>query len=778
MSYSDELSVKLTAKDEMSRALKEARKQLDETHRAMVQARKDYQDTGSPEALRQLRDLEKQAEQTRKAIKDSGDAAKRARKDYQDFVDGTGKYASRMDRFRTSVERNATAIRNTGLVMAGAMALFSKSALQQFSRVEDASSALSATFSDQGDAMIAWARKSGDALNLSQADALDALMTFSGYAKTAGLQGQELASFSEQLVARSADLASYYGGTTADAISAIGAALRGEAEPARRYQIFVDDAALKAEYFAQTGEKVNGTLTAQQKVLAASALVMKQSSVAQGDLARTADSTANTLKDASQQWADFQSAMGETVAQGVTPFIKGGNTILGIVTKLPQPVQAIGMGITALGAAAMIATPRIIALNTALASRGGILGVAKSAKGAAIGVAALTAAMAALQAQADEDGNVFTTENAYGVDEYGRALRDIVQPGWGQSVANALAAVTDAVVPHNTALDDAKTRMGEFDKQLSDLVTSGNSAAAARKFDELVAGAAEWGATAEEVKALLPGYTAAMGQVASTTERTATAHRTAATAADLQAAAEGRLTGALGKAERLLARRDAMRAYRKATADFIAKPSAEAGDAVSRSMLGVANTYKDPEKRAKFVKRSYKDIEAAVKGSNLPSNIKTKITKPLTDAYIEARKLLSTMQAIAVQEANPYTRNPGAQAALGYATGGIVHGPGTGTSDSIPALLSNGEYVIRAAAVKAIGYDQLDRLNRADRAPVLPPIVNAPTITVPVQAPGRDAPLVGSMVVHASQQVDVDLALMRLHRQQQRDQRTRTAGTR
>ena len=33
------------------------------------------------------------------------------------------------------------------------------------------------------------------------------------------------------------------------------------------------------------------------------------------------------------------------------------------------------------------------------------------------------------------------------------------------------------------------------------------------------------------------------------------------------------------------------------------------------------------------------------------------------------------------------------------ATGGIIRGPGTGTSDSIPALLSNGEYVVRASQV-------------------------------------------------------------------------------
>lgn len=47
----------------------------------------------------------------------------------------------------------------------------------------------------------------------------------------------------------------------------------------------------------------------------------------------------------------------------------------------------------------------------------------------------------------------------------------------------------------------------------------------------------------------------------------------------------------------------------------------------------------------------------------------------------------------------------------GFATGGYVSGAGTGTSDSIPAMLSNGEYVLTAKTVKRLGVDYLDRLN-------------------------------------------------------------------
>ena len=48
----------------------------------------------------------------------------------------------------------------------------------------------------------------------------------------------------------------------------------------------------------------------------------------------------------------------------------------------------------------------------------------------------------------------------------------------------------------------------------------------------------------------------------------------------------------------------------------------------------------------------------------------------------------------------------------GFASGGMVTGPGSGTSDSIMARLSNGEFVMRAAAVRNLGAGFLSNLNR------------------------------------------------------------------
>jgi len=49
---------------------------------------------------------------------------------------------------------------------------------------------------------------------------------------------------------------------------------------------------------------------------------------------------------------------------------------------------------------------------------------------------------------------------------------------------------------------------------------------------------------------------------------------------------------------------------------------------------------------------------------------------------------------------------------VGAATGGLITGPGTGTSDSISARLSNGEFVVKSAAVKHYGPDFFNSLNQ------------------------------------------------------------------
>lgn len=70
----------------------------------------------------------------------------------------------------------------------------------------------------------------------------------------------------------------------------------------------------------------------------------------------------------------------------------------------------------------------------------------------------------------------------------------------------------------------------------------------------------------------------------------------------------------------------------------------------------------------------------------------------------------------------------------GFASGGAISGPGTGTSDSIPAFLSDGEFVVSASAVDRVGLPLLEAIN-GGRYPRF-----AAGGVVGIRTPGAEAP--------------------------------------
>ena len=84
----------------------------------------------------------------------------------------------------------------------------------------------------------------------------------------------------------------------------------------------------------------------------------------------------------------------------------------------------------------------------------------------------------------------------------------------------------------------------------------------------------------------------------------------------------------------------------------------------------------------------------------------------VVNAFADLIESVADAAVAIVAMATNHSINYGRGYAHLFAQGGRVAGPGTATSDSIPAMLSNGEYVIRASAAQQIGYDSLDELNQ------------------------------------------------------------------
>lgn len=157
-----------------------------------------------------------------------------------------------------------------------------------------------------------WSASAAKAFGQSKQQALDGVATFGIFGKSAGLTGDNLVAFSKTLTELAADLASFNNTSVDDALTALGAGLRGESEPLRRFGVLLDDATLKQSALRQgIIESIDGALTPQQRVLAAYYEILRQTNTQQGDFARTSESLANQQRILSAETKNLKTELGQ-----------------------------------------------------------------------------------------------------------------------------------------------------------------------------------------------------------------------------------------------------------------------------------------------------------------------------------------------------------------------------------------------------------------------------------------------------------------------------------
>lgn len=201
-----------------------------------------------------------------------------------------------------------------GAAIAGAtvaVGAFAYKSIQKASDFNEAISKNAVVFGAISKEVENFAQTANRALGISETAALSAAGNFAIFGKSAGLAGKELSDFSIEFVKLSADLASFSNTKVDDAIMAIGSALRGEAEPLRKYGVLLNDASLKAAAVELGIYSGNKALTAQQKVLAAQKVIFEQTSDAQGDFSRTSNGLAAQQKILSATLENIQTNLGQ-----------------------------------------------------------------------------------------------------------------------------------------------------------------------------------------------------------------------------------------------------------------------------------------------------------------------------------------------------------------------------------------------------------------------------------------------------------------------------------
>lgn len=750
-SYVDELSLKLTTKDQMSSQLKATRKELTDVERQMAKTRAELENTGSPQAAAELRKLEQrwteltraQAE-NRKASAANEAAMKRLRAQAEQSQTAAAKLGRAWTKtasvFNNDLVAGASAV---GLALAG------RKMLNAYAEAESQQAQLDLAyqkFPAAANMSIDALRSLNDELMRTTGADDDVLASSQAVLLRFGLTAKQVATLTPLVN----DLAIAKGIALNDAALAVGKALQGQTRGLRDvgivYKTTGDAATDLSNIQALLAEQVGGTAEA------------------------FGQTTAGEIKRAQEQYANLTEELGAQLVPALEAALAVATPVMETFSGMPEPVKATAVALGFVGSAALIATPRIQAMNTVL--KGSALWAAHGGKlkGFALGIGAITAASIAAKAAQGDNRWLIETPGYYA--DAGAALRDLVQPGWyGQGVQNVFQGVGSSLFGIQSDLSKAKDKMSEFDTQLVDLVSQGRTDEAGRLFNELVSGSSEWGGSLEDVRGQLPGYIAAlkggsdaMGDYADET--------------DDAAAANSRLGKSFDRLDATLQRRAALQGYRDALAAFIKKPSKEAADALLAATSGAAKSFAKPENAAKFTAKAMGQIADAADSPGIANSLEAYLLDPLRESNAEALLLLSRLNAVELRN-----RIPSGAVRNEFASGGPVFGPGTATSDSIPARLSNGEWVVRAASVdameRAYGPGVMSAINNADRsrsrlsARLAPPKPTVPRVVIKA---GTTQTLTTHVTAHG--QVDYELAQRRMARKIERESRARYAGSR
>lgn len=199
-----------------------------------------------------------------------------------------------------------------------------------------------------------WSKGTATSIGTSQNEALKAAGAYGNLFRAFGVGEKSATTMSKKLVETAADLASFNNTSVDDALLALQSGLSGETEPLKKFGIALSDTRLKTEA-VRLGliKNTKEALTPGAKSQAAYALIMKDSSLAQGDFGRTSDQNANSQRILIAKIKDMASTLGQTLIPIVKTIIDFVSGLIGKFSGLSDGTKKIivfvGLAVAAIG---------------------------------------------------------------------------------------------------------------------------------------------------------------------------------------------------------------------------------------------------------------------------------------------------------------------------------------------------------------------------------------------------------------------------------------------
>lgn len=222
----------------------------------------------------------------------------------------------------------------------------------------ETTSKVSVVFGDAADEVFALGKTSATALGLSENAALSAAGTYGNLFRAMGISTTESAKMSTGLVRLAADLGSFNNMDPTEVLDKLRAGLSGETEPLRALGVNLNAARIQAKAFEMGLASTTAGLTPAVKAQATYALILEDTTLAQGDFARTSGGLANQQRMLAAEAANLSAAIGGILLPVIVTLAQFGNNVL-----VPA-IYAIGTGLGKLIEGIAFLSPGIVAIGT------------------------------------------------------------------------------------------------------------------------------------------------------------------------------------------------------------------------------------------------------------------------------------------------------------------------------------------------------------------------------------------------------------------------------
>lgn len=233
--------------------------------------------------------------------------------DAKNAIKGFDNFAGKLDK----LESKASKMAQYGSVASAAVGGMAAASIKAASDMQQSTGAVEAVFKSQADTVKRWADDAAQNVGLAASEYQNLAALLGSQLKNMGIEADQLAPKTNDLIKLGADLSAMYGGTAAEAVEALSSALKGEYDPMERYGLAIKKSDINARLAAQGLDKLDGEARKAAETEALLAMISEQSGDAIGTFGRESDTAAG---QAQRMAAEYENAKAN-IGQGLLPVV-------------------------------------------------------------------------------------------------------------------------------------------------------------------------------------------------------------------------------------------------------------------------------------------------------------------------------------------------------------------------------------------------------------------------------------------------------------------------